>query len=100
MRLHGSASHLELAGDLGVVTALQKQFNNLLLARSQPDRLLRHHYPLVFWIRPCLYTGADGMFPDYIAPTMPLRNKNSCDPRTSISTGTWRQSCNLRNCGF
>jgi hypothetical protein len=34
MSLHGSASHLELAGDFGIVTALQKQFHNLLFARS------------------------------------------------------------------
>jgi hypothetical protein len=33
MSLHGSARHLELAGNLGVVTALQKQFDNLLLPR-------------------------------------------------------------------
>jgi hypothetical protein len=34
MSLHSSARHLELAGDLGVVTALQKQFDDLLFARS------------------------------------------------------------------
>jgi hypothetical protein len=34
MSLHGSARHLKLAGDLGVVTALQKQFDDLLFARS------------------------------------------------------------------
>jgi hypothetical protein len=32
--LHGSARHLELAGDFGIITALQKQFDDLLLARS------------------------------------------------------------------
>jgi hypothetical protein len=31
---HGSTSHFELAGNFGVVTALQKQFDNLLFARS------------------------------------------------------------------
>lgn len=31
MSLDGSPRHLELAGDLGVVAALQKQFDNLLL---------------------------------------------------------------------
>jgi hypothetical protein len=46
MSLYGSARHLELAGNLGVVTALQKQFDNLLFARSKPNGLLRHHYPL------------------------------------------------------
>jgi hypothetical protein len=71
MGLHGSARHLELAGDFGVVTALQKQFDDLLFARPQPNGLLRHHYPLV-WFRPRPKTGAAGMFPDYIASTMPL----------------------------
>jgi hypothetical protein len=51
MSLHGSARHVELAGDFGVVTALQKQLDDLLFARSEPNGLLRHHYPLV-WIRP------------------------------------------------
>jgi len=34
MSLHGSARHLELAGNLGIITALQKQFDNLLFTRS------------------------------------------------------------------
>jgi hypothetical protein len=34
MSFYGSARHLELAGNLGVVTALQKQFDDLLFARS------------------------------------------------------------------
>jgi hypothetical protein len=34
MSLHGSARHLELRGNLGIITALQKQFDNLLFARS------------------------------------------------------------------
>jgi hypothetical protein len=46
MSLHGSARHLELAGDLGVVTALQEQFDNLFFPRSEPNGLLRHYYPL------------------------------------------------------
>ncbi|MFZ0136376.1 MAG: hypothetical protein WAK89_04905 [Candidatus Sulfotelmatobacter sp.] len=46
MSLHGSARHLELAGNLGVVTTLEKQFDNLLLSRSKPNGLLRHLYPL------------------------------------------------------
>jgi hypothetical protein len=46
MSLHGSARHLELARNLGIVTALQKQFDDLLLARSQPNGLLRHRYSL------------------------------------------------------
>ena len=34
MSLHGSASHFELARNFGVITALQKQFDDLLFARS------------------------------------------------------------------
>jgi hypothetical protein len=34
MGLHGSARHLELAGNFGIVTALQKQFDDLLFSRS------------------------------------------------------------------
>jgi hypothetical protein len=32
MSLHGSARHIELAGDFRIVTTLQKQFDDLLLA--------------------------------------------------------------------
>jgi hypothetical protein len=45
MSLHSSTRHLELARNLGVVTALQKQFDNLLFARPKPNGLLRHHSP-------------------------------------------------------
>ncbi|MFY9742872.1 MAG: hypothetical protein WA252_17170 [Candidatus Sulfotelmatobacter sp.] len=31
---HGPARHLELAGDFGIVTALQEKFDDLLLAWS------------------------------------------------------------------
>jgi hypothetical protein len=34
MSLYSSARHLKLAGDLGIVTALQEQFDDLLFARS------------------------------------------------------------------
>lgn len=34
MSFHRAAGHLELAGNLGVVTALQQQLNDLLFARS------------------------------------------------------------------
>jgi hypothetical protein len=34
MSLHGSARHFELTGNLGIVTALQEQFDDLLLAGS------------------------------------------------------------------
>jgi hypothetical protein len=46
MRLDGSPRHVQLLGDFGVVAALQKQLNNLLLARSQPNGLVSHPIPL------------------------------------------------------
>jgi hypothetical protein len=45
MSLHGSARHLELAGDFRIVTALQKQFDDLLFARPKPNVLLVHYSP-------------------------------------------------------
>ena len=45
MSFHSPASHFEPGGDLGVVAALQKQFDDLLFARSKPNGLLRHHFP-------------------------------------------------------
>ena len=34
MSLHSSAGHFELTRNFGIVTALQKQFDDLLFARS------------------------------------------------------------------
>ena len=45
MSFHGSPRHLELAGNLSVVTALQKQLDDLLFARSQPNSLFLHRIP-------------------------------------------------------
>lgn len=42
MGFYGSYCHLELSGDFGIVITLQKQFNNLLFARTEPDGLLLH----------------------------------------------------------
>ncbi len=53
MSLYGSARHLELAGNLGIVTALQEQFDNLLFSRPKPNGLLRHHLHPWVWIRHC-----------------------------------------------
>lgn len=39
---HRAASHLELSCDLVVVTALQQQLSDLLLARTQRNRILLH----------------------------------------------------------
>jgi hypothetical protein len=46
MSLHGAPRHMELTGDLGIVATLQKQFDNLLFARPQPNSLILHHFPL------------------------------------------------------
>jgi len=42
MSFYGSPCHFELTGNLRVVTSLQKQFNNLLFAGTEPNRLLLH----------------------------------------------------------
>jgi hypothetical protein len=42
MSLHGSPCHFQLGGDLGVITALQEQLNNLLLPWTEPNGLLLH----------------------------------------------------------
>ncbi len=51
MSLYCSPRHLELAGNLGVVTALQEQLYYLLLARTEPDGLLSHSIPPLVIIR-------------------------------------------------
>jgi hypothetical protein len=45
MSLYCSPRHLELAGNLGIVTALQEQLYYLLFARTEPDGLLSHSIP-------------------------------------------------------
>ena len=42
MSFHGSPCHIELGGNFGVVAALQKQVNDLLLAWTEPNGLLFH----------------------------------------------------------
>jgi hypothetical protein len=37
MSFHGAAGHLQLTGNLGVVTPLQQQLHDLLFARSKPN---------------------------------------------------------------
>lgn len=71
MSLHGSARHFELAGDFGVVTTLQKQFDDLLFARSQPNGLLDHHLSVLPDLNSSapMYNWSVSIFP---APTMPF----------------------------
>jgi hypothetical protein len=42
---YGAPRHLELAGNFGVVAALQKQLNNLLFPRTETYFLLRDQIP-------------------------------------------------------
>jgi hypothetical protein len=71
MSLHGSARHFELAGDFGVVTTLQKQFDDLLFARSQPNGLLDHHLSVLPDLNSSapMYNWSVSIF---LAPTMPF----------------------------
>ena len=48
MRFHSAPRHIELRRNLGVVTTLQKQFDNLLFAWTQPNSLVLHPIPLLF----------------------------------------------------
>jgi hypothetical protein len=45
MSLYGAPGHFELAGNFGVVAALQKQLDNLLLPRTETNFLLRDQIP-------------------------------------------------------
>jgi hypothetical protein len=49
MGFHSAPRHLELSGNLGVITTLQKQFDDLLFARTQPNSLLHHPIPLFIY---------------------------------------------------
>mgnify|MGYP007135463146 CR=1 FL=1 len=51
MSFHGSPRHVELAGDFGVVTALQQQFHDLLFARTETNSLLLHSFLPFFFGR-------------------------------------------------
>ncbi len=44
MRFYRSTRHFELAGNFGIVAALQQKFDDLLLAGSQSNGLLRHSF--------------------------------------------------------
>jgi hypothetical protein len=57
MGLDGAFGHVQIAGNFGVVTSLEKQIDDLLLPASQPVKLLVHSLhlaetqgmPPVFW---------------------------------------------------
>jgi hypothetical protein len=52
MSFHGSPGHFQLTCNFGVVTALQKQLDDLLFAWAQPNSLFLHRSPLFFGIAP------------------------------------------------
>jgi hypothetical protein len=60
MGFHRTPGHVELHGNLGVVTALQKQFDNLLFAWTEPNSLLLHPIPPPFCIAPAAQNSARG----------------------------------------
>jgi hypothetical protein len=45
MGLDGAPGHLELLSDFCVVTALQQQIGDLLLAWAEPNRRFLHRFP-------------------------------------------------------
>jgi hypothetical protein len=49
MGLYRSPRHVQLGGNLGIVTTLQKQVNDLLFARTQPNSLFLHLVPPLSW---------------------------------------------------
>jgi hypothetical protein len=72
MSLYGSPCHVQLAGNLGVITTLQKQLDNLLFARTEPNGLLLHSYLPVTGFASGLSGAAACNFPKDIASTLPF----------------------------
>jgi hypothetical protein len=72
MSLHGTPRHVQLGGDFGIVATLQKQFDNLLFARPQPNSLILHQVPL--FVVYCFPWPDEqhGSFPNLIAPSLPF----------------------------
>ena len=71
MSLHRTPCHVELGSYLGVVTTLQKQFDDLLFAGAEPNSVLLHCYPprLGMYPRP---GERGGTFDGVIASALPL----------------------------
>jgi len=72
MSFHGSPCHFQLASDLGVITALQKQLNDLLLPWTEPNGLLLHPNLPLLEIRLARQGGVLANLSDFIASTLPL----------------------------
>jgi len=54
MSLHGSPRHIELARDFRIITTLQKQLDDLLLAWAKPNGLFFHSGPPLIGIASAL----------------------------------------------
>ena len=72
MSFDGSAGHLQLFGNFGVVTTLQEQFYDLLFARTQANWLFLHLIPPFLVVPGIIRGGTAETFPELIASTMPL----------------------------
>jgi len=70
MGLYRSPRHVELGGNLGIVTTLQKQVNDLLFAWTEPNSLFLHLVPLFLGI---VFAGQawSNLCPFLVASTMP-----------------------------
>ena len=74
MSLHGTPRHVELAGDFGIVATLQKQFDNLLFARPQPNSLILHQVPLFVSFIVSRGPMSARKFPNLIASSVAIFN--------------------------
>jgi len=72
MSLHGSPRHVQLGGDFGIVATLQKQFDNLLFARPQPNSLILHQVPLLWFYCFPWPDEQHGSFLNLIASSLPF----------------------------
>ena len=70
MGFYRSPRHVELGGNLGIVTTLQKQVNDLLFARTEPNSLFLHLVPLFLGI---VFAGEawSNLYLFFIASTLP-----------------------------
>jgi len=70
MGFYRSSRHIELGGNLGIVTTLQKQVNDLLFAWTEPNSLFLHLVPLFLGI---VFAGEawSNLYLFFIASTLP-----------------------------
>lgn len=71
MSLHRAPCHVELGSYFGIITTLQKQVDDLLFARTEPNSVLLHCYPPRFGMYP-RPGERGGTFNFVIASALPL----------------------------